>query len=131
MRAAPLPDAAAAARSAAGLRLLLVEDEAEVAAHMASRLVACGHQVEVVGDGLTALSAGASQPFDVMIVDRLLPGMDGLSVVRALRTRGVGTPALFVTALGAVADRWTCGALQPWRSVETRGDAPSPQRRDA
>jgi two-component system OmpR family response regulator len=105
MHAAPIIDPAAAAMSAAGLRLLLVEDEADVAAHMASRLSARGHQVEVVGDGLEALSAGASQPFDVLIVDRLLPGMDGLSVVRALRTRGIGTPALFVTALGAVADR--------------------------
>jgi two-component system OmpR family response regulator len=105
MHAAPNVDPATAACSAAGLRLLLVEDEAEVAAHMASRLADRGHTVEVVGDGLTALSAGASQPFDVMIVDRLLPGMDGLSLVRALRTRGVGTPALFVTALGAVADR--------------------------
>jgi two-component system OmpR family response regulator len=72
---------------------------------MAGRLAACGHRVEVVGDGLEALSAGASQAFDVMIVDRLLPGMDGLSLVRALRMRGIETPAIFVTALGAVADR--------------------------
>jgi len=97
--AAPPPAAAT------GLRLLVVEDDAEVARRMESSLVAHGHQVAVVGDGLQALTAGSAEPFDVLIVDRLLPGMDGLSVVRALRTRGVATPALFVTALGAVADR--------------------------
>jgi two-component system OmpR family response regulator len=105
MQAAGIADAAAAAPTAAGLRLLLIEDEAEVARHMASSLTARGHRVQVVGDGEAALSAGSAEAFDVMIVDRLLPGMDGLSLVRALRARGVGTPALFVTALGAVADR--------------------------
>jgi two-component system OmpR family response regulator len=94
-----------AAFTAAGLRLLLVEDEPQAASDMAGSLAAEGHQVEVVGDGLKALGAGSSGTFDVMIVDRLLPGLDGLSLVRALRTRGVGTPALFLTALGTVADR--------------------------
>jgi two-component system OmpR family response regulator len=87
------------------LHLLVVEDEVEAARHMASSLAAEGYRVDVVGDGLEALSAASAQTFDVMIVDRLLPSLDGLSLVRALRTRGVGTPTLFLTALGTVADR--------------------------
>src|SRR5882672_1842020 len=103
--AGTIPNAAPAAGRASGLRLLLVEDEPEAARDMADSLTAEGHHVEVVGDGLKALGAGSSETFDVMIVDRLLPGLDGLSLVRALRTRGIGTPALFLTALGTVADR--------------------------
>jgi two-component system OmpR family response regulator len=105
MQAGGIAEAVAAAPVAAGLRLLLVEDEPEVAREMASSLSAHGHRVAVVGDGLAALHAGSAEAFDVIIVDRLLPGMDGLSLLRALRTRGVGTPALFVTALGSVAHR--------------------------
>lgn len=90
---------------AAALSILLVEDEPDAARHTANGLAAHGYQVEVLGDGLQALQAGSAQPFDVMIVDRMLPGMDGLSLVSALRTRGVATPALFLTALGSVADR--------------------------
>ncbi|MDB5465334.1 MAG: two component transcriptional regulator, winged helix family [Phenylobacterium sp.] len=111
--AGTIPNAAPAALRAAGLRLLLVEDEPEAARDMADSLAAEGHQVEVVGDGLKALGAGSTGTFDVMIVDRLLPGLDGLSLLRALRTRGIGTPALFLTALGTLADRVAgleCGA---------------------
>ncbi|THD57311.1 response regulator transcription factor [Phenylobacterium sp.] len=105
MQAAKPHRGASATSATVGLRLLIVEDEPEVARDMSRNLAARGHQLKVVGDGLAALRAGCYDEFDVMIVDRLLPGMDGLSVVRALRARGVGTPALLVTALGAVAHR--------------------------
>jgi two-component system OmpR family response regulator len=98
-------DVAPGAHCAPGLRLLIVEDEPEMAGHMAAGLAAEGHFAQVSGDGLDALSLCAGQAFDVMIVDRLLPRLDGLSLVRALRGRGVRTPVLFLTALGTVADR--------------------------
>lgn len=96
--------AGAPARGAARLRILIVEDDAAAAQHMADDLAGFGHAVQVVHDGATALAV-ADGAFDVLILDRMLPGLDGLSLLSTLRARGVETPALFVTAMGAVADR--------------------------
>ncbi|MBS0364121.1 MAG: response regulator, partial [Proteobacteria bacterium] len=91
---------------AAALRALIIEDDVETARHMADDLTAAGIAAEVVHDGDAALAPGMGDgDFDVLIVDRMLPGRDGLSVLKALRGRGVETPALFLTAMGAVADR--------------------------
>jgi two-component system OmpR family response regulator len=95
------------------LRILVVEDNVNLAAEMSASLVSAGHDLVVVDDGLAALDASAASPFDVMVVDRLLPNLNGESLVRALRTRGIGTPVLFVTALGTIAERVAgleCGA---------------------
>jgi len=89
----------------AGPRILIVEDDPEVAAHTAGGLAAEGWLADVCGDGLEALAKVGEQPFDVIVVDRLLPGLDGLTLVRALRTRGVDASVLMLTALGTVADR--------------------------
>ncbi len=86
-------------------RALLVEDEPETAAHVASGLAASGWIVEVAADGESGFARAASGDFDVLIVDRMLPELDGLSLVRRLRRDRVQTPALFVTAMGAIADR--------------------------
>jgi two-component system OmpR family response regulator len=99
----------AAVRPAPGrlpLRVLIIEDDVETAQHMADDLIAAGVEVTVLHDGAAALELGAGDgAFDVLIIDRMLPGCDGLSMLRELRERGVETPALFVTAMGAVADR--------------------------
>jgi len=88
------------------LRVLIIEDDREAARHMADDLAASGVAAEVLHDGAAALEPGAGDgPFDVLIIDRMLPRCDGLTVLRILRDRGVETPALFVTAMGAVADR--------------------------
>jgi two-component system OmpR family response regulator len=88
------------------LRVLIVEDDVAAAQHMADDLAGFGLEVVVLHDGAAALAPGQGDgPFDVLILDRMLPGHDGLSVLEALRARGVETPALFVTAMGAVADR--------------------------
>ncbi|HEY3951399.1 response regulator transcription factor [Phenylobacterium sp.] len=88
------------------LRVLIIEDDVEAAGHMAGDLAACGIATEIIHDGARALEPGQGDgPFDVLIVDRMLPGRDGLSLLKALRARGVETPALFLTAMGAVADR--------------------------
>ena len=87
------------------LRALLIEDEPETAAHVASGLQASGWVVEVASDGQGGFDRAAAGGYDVLIVDRMLPGLDGLSMVRRLRRQQVRTPALFVTAMGAIADR--------------------------
>jgi two-component system OmpR family response regulator len=88
------------------LRVLIIEDDVEAAQHMAEDLAAAGVESVVLSDGAEALQSGAGDgDFDVLIVDRMLPGRDGLSLLRTLRERGVETPALFLTAMGAVADR--------------------------
>ena len=92
-------------RPGTSLAILIVEDDCRVAGEMASSLELAGYVVSVVEDGLVALDLTAAQGFDVMIVDRMLPRLDGVSFVRALRTRGNTTPVLLVTALGTVADR--------------------------
>lgn len=96
----------ASALGAFRLRILIVEDDVEAARYMADDLTDFGLVVTLVHDGSAALAAGMGDgPFDVLILDRMLPGCDGLSLLRELRARGVETPALFLTAMGAVADR--------------------------
>jgi two-component system OmpR family response regulator len=88
------------------LRVLIIEDDIETAQHMADDLAAADVETCVLHDGLAALAPGMGDgPFDVLIIDRMLPGCDGLSLLAQLRARGVETPALFVTAMGSVADR--------------------------
>ena len=64
-----------------------------------------GHAVEAASDGNAGLRLGAVQSFDVMIIDRMLPGLDGLSIVESLRTSGIRTPVLLLTSLGGIEDR--------------------------
>jgi two-component system OmpR family response regulator len=88
------------------LRVLIIEDDVEAAQHMADDLGDFGVEVTVLHDGAAALAPGMGDgPFDVLIIDRMLPGCDGLTLLRRLRERGVDTPALFLTAMGGLADR--------------------------
>ena len=85
-------------------KVLLIEDDAETAEEVALELHRCGHSVTQVGSGPDGLVA-ARDGFDAMIVDRLLPGLEGLDVIKALRGDGIRTPALVVSALGGLDDR--------------------------
>lgn len=96
---------AGSSAASAPLSLLVVEDDAADAEYVREALTDAGHDVAVAPDGLAALALGRSRQFDVLIIDRMLPGMDGLTLLGALRAGGVDAPALFVTALGAVGDR--------------------------
>jgi two-component system, OmpR family, response regulator len=87
------------------LRILLVEDSADTAGHVSAGLADLGHEVEVACDGRIGLKRASDGGFDCLVVDRLLPGFDGLTVVRTLRGAGVRTPVIFLTAVGGVADR--------------------------
>jgi two-component system, OmpR family, response regulator len=87
------------------MRVLLIEDDEEAAGHIARGLESAGHAVEAASNGNAGLRLGAMQSFDVMIIDRMLPGLDGLSIVESLRTSGIRTPVLLLTSLGGVEDR--------------------------
>ncbi len=87
------------------MRILVVEDDQETSDYIASGLEEEGHSVERFSDGRDALLQAMTEDHDVMIVDRMLPGLDGLSLVRTLRSAGRHVPAIFLTSLGGVDDR--------------------------
>ena len=87
------------------MRVLVVEDDPQSRDYIATAMNEDGHAVQTVGDGQVGLAAAVNGEFDVLIIDRMLPSLDGLTLVRTLRREGVQTPALFLTALGAVDDR--------------------------
>lgn len=94
-----------AASDGAALRVLIIEDDVEAARAMAEDLTRLGLAPTAVHDGREALQTSLSGTFDVLIIDRMLPGCDGLSLLQQLRDQGLETPALFLTAMGSVADR--------------------------
>lgn len=87
------------------MRILVVEDEAEVAAYLTKGLKEQGYAVDMAHDGKEGLYLALSEPFDAMIIDRMLPNVDGLSIVRSVRQAGSTTPVLILSALGQVDDR--------------------------
>lgn len=87
------------------MKVLLAEDDAETATYVSTALTTEGYVVEHLVDGRDALAAATLARFDVIVLDRMMPGLDGLSVVRALRAAQVDTPILLLTALGQVDDR--------------------------
>ncbi|MBV9996863.1 MAG: response regulator transcription factor [Caulobacteraceae bacterium] len=87
------------------MRLLIVEDDAEAGEAMTRGLADAGHGCRVVPDGEAGLAAAREGGFDVMIVDRMTPRLDGVSMVQTLRREGDETPVLFLSALGEIAHR--------------------------
>ena len=87
------------------MRLLLIEDDAEQARFALRGLREAGHIVDHAANGRDGLFMAVSEPYDLVIVDRMLPQMDGLAVVAALRAAGQRMPAIIVSALGEVDDR--------------------------
>ncbi len=88
-----------------GMKILVIEDDCQAAAYLAKGLGEAGHSVDVANDGVEGAQRARAQPYDVMVVDRMLPGRDGLSLVELLRAAGNDTPVLFLSALGTVDDR--------------------------
>ena len=82
------------------MNLLIVEDDLEAAKAMATSLTEAGHVCRLEADGAMGLSAARDGRFDVLIVDRMMPKMDGLTMVETLRRDGDGAPVLFLSALG-------------------------------
>ena len=87
------------------MRVLLIEDEAETAAYLLKALRESGHVCEHAADGEAGLVAAGSATFDVLVVDRMLPRLEGLAVIERLRAAGNRTPVLILSALSAVDDR--------------------------
>ncbi len=86
------------------MRLLLTEDDAELAQSLIGRFRDQGYEVVHVGDGIQGLQVATHQDFDAIIVDRMLPGMDGLEMVRAVR-RLKATPIIYLTTMSGIDDR--------------------------
>ena len=87
------------------MKILVIEDDAETADYVANGLREEGHLVASVASGSEALTIAMEENFDLLIVDRMIPGLDGLRLVRALRVADRDMPVLFLTALGAIEDR--------------------------
>ena len=87
------------------MRILLIEDDATTASYVERALGECGFLVERVGDGREGLYRASEGGFDLIILDRMLPGLDGLSILAGLRAAGSQTPVLILSALGQVDDR--------------------------
>jgi two-component system OmpR family response regulator len=85
--------------------ILLVEDDAELARTVASELQNRGYATAISADGIGAIAAVEDTPFDLLIVDRLLPGLDGISLIEQIRAANIQVPVLVLSALGAVDDR--------------------------
>ncbi len=86
-------------------RILVVEDDAQTAQAIGAELQRHGHAVEYAADGTTGLARATAEAFDAVTLDRMLPELDGLSVVAALRARRLGVPVLMISALSDVDER--------------------------
>ncbi|HEY6111969.1 MAG TPA: response regulator transcription factor [Chthoniobacterales bacterium] len=89
------------------MRILVVEDDMALAKKIAAALIEAGHDVSVVHDGQVALDKATTLPFDLLVLDVGLPGLDGFEVLRRLRAQHVNSRVLMLTARGELADRLT------------------------
>jgi two-component system OmpR family response regulator len=87
------------------MRILLIEDDGEAAAYLGKGLKEAGHTVDHAANGTDGLFLATTERYDAMIVDRMLPGLDGLAIIQTLRNSGHTTPVLILSALGKVDDR--------------------------
>jgi two-component system OmpR family response regulator len=87
------------------VKLLLIEDDSETAGHIVHALAGHGHAVESVDNGADGLARARAGDHAALIVDRMLPGLDGLSLVRNLRDEGLQTPVLMLTTMSGLDDR--------------------------
>jgi two-component system, OmpR family, response regulator len=86
-------------------RILVIEDDPETAGQLVESLATNGYEVDLAVDGDDGFARGCAAEYAVMTVDRMLPGLDGIAIIRRLREGGVATPALIISALGEVDDR--------------------------
>ena len=86
-------------------RILVVEDDPETAGQLVDALTTSGYRVDLAASGTEALTRGAAGDYAVITIDRMLPDIDGISVMRQLRDDGIAAPVLIISALGEVDDR--------------------------
>jgi two-component system OmpR family response regulator len=99
------PDSAEAQEQKNAMRVLVIEDDKETALFLQKSLKENGHTADLAGDGEAGFALASDGAYDVLIVDRMLPRLDGLSVIKSLRAEGNRTPVLILSALGEVDDR--------------------------
>ncbi len=87
------------------MKILVIEDDKETAAYLVNGLQEHGHVVEHAPNGRDGLFHAAGESYDLMIIDRMLPGLDGIGIVKTIRGAGIATPVLFLTALNGIDDR--------------------------
>lgn len=87
------------------MKILLIEDDQTTGGYIQKGLSSAGHSVDWLRDGREALSAGLDSGYDILIVDRMITGLDGLNLVKSLRAASIRTPILFLTAMSGVEDR--------------------------
>ena len=87
------------------MRILIIEDDPEAANYLVKAFREAGHSADHAADGLTGYARASDADYDVLIVDRMLPKMDGLSLIGGLREQKIETPVLILSALGQVDDR--------------------------
>lgn len=87
------------------MKVLVVEDDKDTSAYLARGLNEAGHTTDVAANGPEGLSLATGESYDLLVVDRMLPGLDGLSLVKALRSSGFLKPILFLTTMGGIDDR--------------------------
>ncbi|HWY63334.1 MAG TPA: response regulator transcription factor [Rhizomicrobium sp.] len=87
------------------MKILLVEDDKEIAGHVSHALTSAGHDVDSADDGFEGLSRASSGDYAALILDRMLPRLDGLSLMKQLRADGVKTPILLLTTMAGIDDR--------------------------
>ena len=87
------------------MKVLLIEDDKSTADYVAGGLGEEGHDLDHAATGTSGLELACTRDYDVMVIDRMLPGLDGLSIVRALRSAGKDTPVIFLTSVSGVDDR--------------------------
>ncbi|HWS27534.1 MAG TPA: response regulator transcription factor [Xanthomonadales bacterium] len=87
------------------MKILLIEDDCETASYVARGLREHGHSVDLASDGHEGLMLAIGDAYDALIVDRMLPKLDGLALLKALRASAIGTPVLLLTAMGGIGDK--------------------------
>lgn len=87
------------------MKILVAEDDTETGAYLRKALLGEGHSVDLISDGREALTQAISQGYDLFILDRMMPGLDGLALLKTLRAAHIATPAILLTAMGSVEDR--------------------------
>jgi two-component system OmpR family response regulator len=107
------------------MNILLLEDDETLSRNLVADLQEAGHEVDTCRSGQEAIELAASQDYRVLIFDRMVEGMDGLTALKALRAKGILTPALFLTAMTGVDDRvegWRLAATIIWPSPFPRAN---------
>ena len=106
------------------MRILLIEDDRALCTALLPALQAAGYTVDTCHDGADGKALLCGGAYDVCVLDRMLPGLDGLSLLRAARAKGCTTPVLMLTALSGINDRvdgWMPVQTITWASPLTRG----------